>query len=56
MPIGRYYRVIMLEYDTKVGCMLFAHSVRGVMSGMVLFGLMICKGVTCTGLDRTKLR
>ena len=43
--------VIMLEYDTRGGYMLYAHSARGVRPGRVLF-----RPMTCTGLDRTKLR
>ena len=35
--------------------MLYAHSVRGVNPGRVLFRPMTCKGLACT-LDRTKLR
>ena len=36
--------------------MLYAHFVRGVKPGRVLFRPMTCKGVTCTGLDRTEPR
>ena len=56
MPKGRYYGVIISKLDNKLGDGLHTHFVRGVKPGRVLFRPMTCKGVTCTGLDWTKLR